>query len=224
MSNPNDAYPFVTSTNTTGDTATQGFNSDALASTDPHLANNNPGEVIGLLHTGTDNFIGSDWVHPEHILQLEKVLDKTAATDHVGKQELEHILESMRKLVNSSQFVRPLSPNLITTGGVYLPAPGGAASAITVSRVLAYDPNRYRVTLHPWVSGSGVTGQIWIGKQQGDVGQNTGGQPMGAFPLSTGNANALNSIAFHWADDMYAAPDIANTVDTWLFYVVERYA
>lgn len=222
--NNDSAFPLVTSNDKKGDTATAGFNADALVSMDPDLAASGADQIIGLKAKGTDNFYGSDFVHPEHIPQLAEVLDKAAATDHVGKNELDHILNSMRHFINSSQFVRPLSPNLITTGGVYLPAPNNVASAVTVSRVLAYDPNRYRVTLHPYVTGAGSTGQLWIGKQQGDVSQNSGGQPMGAFPLMTGNANATNSLTFHWADDMYVSPDVTNTIDTWLFYVVERYA
>jgi hypothetical protein len=220
----NIAYPLETSSNSQGDTTTQGFNAAVLAPLDPGLANNTDDDVIGLLSTGTDNFIGSDWVHPEHIPQLAQVLDKMAATDQVQKSQVDHILNTSRQFATSAPFVKPLAANMVTTGGVYLPAPSGSASAVTTVRIAAYDPQRYRITLHPWVSGSGATGQVWIGKQQGDVSQSASGVPMGAFPLSTGNANAQNVQGFNWADDLYVSPDVANTIDTWVFFVIERYA
>ena len=222
--NNNNAFPSVTSTNTTGDTATAGFNSDVLAPLDPDLADNRDDDIIGLLSTGTDNFYGSEWVHPEHIPQLSTVLDKMAATTQTEKAEVDHILGTARQFATRTPFVKPLAANLVTTGAVYLPAPNGAASAITVSRIASYDPQRYRITLHPWVEGTGVTGQVWIGKQQGDVSQQSGSVPMSAFPLSTGNANAQNVLGLNWADDLYVAPDIANTLNTWVFYIIERYA
>jgi hypothetical protein len=220
----NIAYPSQTSNNTSGDTPTQGYNSSILAPLDPGLANNVDEDVIGLLSTGTDNFIGTSFVHPEHIPQLSDVLDQMAATDQVEKAEVDHILTSARQFATAAPFVKPLAANLVTTGGVFLPAPSGAASAVTSVRIAAYDPQRYRITLHPWVSGSGATGQVWIGKQQGDVAQSASGIPMGAFPLSTGNANAQNIQGFNWADDLYVSPDVSNTIDTWVFFVIERYA
>ena len=223
MSN-NDAYPLVTSTNSTGDTATQGFNTDVLESLDPanrQIVTDN----LGLINTGKDVFYGSDFVHPAHIPQLADALSHvTGRHDKTDLYEIAHALLNAQKHVDNAMWHKQLAPNQVTTGGVYFPAPNGSAAATVVSQVLAYDPQRYRVTLHPWVAGTGVTSTIWIGKDQGDVSQTATGVPMGGFPLQAGNGNSNNVSEFYWGDTMYASVDITATVDTWLFYVIERYA
>jgi len=219
----NEAYPLVTSTNSTGDTATQGFNTDVLESLDPanrQIVSDN----LGLINTGKDVFYGSDFVHPEHIPQLADALAHTTGKDDTTNlHAIAEILIRAQKHVHNASWIRNAAPNQVTTGGVFFPAPNGSASAVSVSQILAYDPQRYRVTLHPWTSGAGTTAVIWIGKDQGDVAQ-SGGVPMGGFPLSAGNGNADNIVDFYWGDTMYAAIDQAATVDTWLFYTIERYA
>jgi len=223
MSN-NEAYPLVTSTNSTGDTATQGFNTDVLESLDPanrQIVTDN----LGLINTGKDVFYGSDFVHPEHIPQIADALAHTTGkNDKTDLHEVLHQLVAAQKLLANATWNRNLAANQVTTGALYFPAPNGNAQLAQANQVLAYDPQRYRVTLHPWVSGTGVTSTVWIGKDQGDVTQTIGGIPMGGFPLQAGNGNANNVSEFYWGDTMYASVDLNATVDTWLFYVIERYA
>jgi len=220
----NEAYPLVTSTNTTGDTATQGFNTDVLESLDPanrQIVSDN----LGLSNTGKDIFYGSDFVHPEHIPQLADALSHvTGKDDRTDLHKVAAILLEAQRHVKNATWNRNAAPNHVTTGGLYFPAPNGNLALAQANQILAYDPQRYRVTLHPWVSGTGVTSTIWVGKDQGDVTQTSGGIPMGGFPLQAGNGNANNVSEFYWGDTMYAAVDLNATVDTWLFYVVERYA
>jgi hypothetical protein len=220
----NDAYPLVTSTNATGDTATQGFNTDVLESLDPanrQIVSDN----LGLINTGKDIFYGSDFVHPEHIPQLADALSHvTGKDDKTDLHKVAAILIEAQRHVHNASWQRALAPNQVTTGGTFFPAPSGNANLATAVQILAYDPQRYRVTLHPWINGTGVTGTIWVGREQGDVSQSTSGVPMGAFPLQAGNGNANNETSFYWGDTMYAAIDLNATVDTWLFYTIERYA
>ena len=220
----NEAYPLVTSTNTTGDTATQGFNTDVLESLDP--ANRQiVSDVLGLSNIGKDVFYGSDFVHPEHIPQIADALAHvTGRHDKTDVHAIAELLIEAQRHVKTATWQRQAAPNAVTTGGVFFPAPSGNAALVTTNQILAYDPQRYRVTLHPWVSGTGITGTIWIGKEQGDVAQAGSGVPMGAFPLQAGNGNANNETVFFWGDTLYASIDLNATVDTWLFYVIERYA
>ena len=216
-------YPLVTSDNNAGDTATQGFNTDVLESLDP-VNRQIVSDVLGLQNTGKDIFYGSDFVHPEHVPVLAEALAKVTDGEKVNAHEIAHALVQAQKHVTNASWNRNAAPNLITTGGIFFPAPNGSSSSITVNQVLAYDPMRYRVTLHPWTPGTGTTAVIWIGKEQGDVAQAANGVPMGAFPLSAGNGNADNLVDFYWGDTMFATIDRAATVDTWLFYTIERYA
>ena len=222
--NDNEAYPLVTSTNSSGDTATQGFNTDVLESLDPanrQIVTDN----LGLINTGKDVFYGSDFVHPEHIPQIADALAHvTGKDDKTDLHKIAHILVAAQRQIANAAWTRNAAPNQVTTGVVFFPAPSGNSALVTTSQVLAYDPQRYRVTLHPWVAGTGVTGTIWLGKEQGDVAQSGSGVPMGAFPLQAGNGNTNNESVFFWGDTMYAAIDLNATVDTWLFYVIERYA
>jgi len=217
-----DGYPSVTSDDHKGDTATQGFNTDVLESMDPALSSD-VREKLGLLNTGTDVFYGSDFVHPEHIPQVAEVLHKSAATGHVSGSAIPAALEAEQHLESGIPYVKQLSPNFITTGATFFPAPSGNANLVTPVQIAGYDPKRFRITLHPWVTGSGVTGQLWIGKEQADVNQAASGEPMGGFPLATGNANSTNTLTFHWADSMYVAQDINSTIDTYLFWTIEKY-
>jgi hypothetical protein len=220
----NEAYPLVTSTNSTGDTATQGFNTDVLESLDPanrQIVTDN----LGLINTGKDVFYGSDFVHPEHIPQIAEALAHvTGKDDKTDLYKIAHALIDAQKQIANATWIRNLSPNQITTGGLYFPAPNGSTALAQANQVLAYDPQRYRVTLHPWVSGTGVTSTIWISNDQSGVTQTANGIPMGGFPLQAGNGNANNVSEFYWSDTMYASVDLNATVDTWLFYVIERYA
>lgn len=226
----NEAYPLVTSSNTTGDTATQGFNTDVLESLDPanrQIVTDN----LGLINIGKDVFYGSDFVHPEHIPQIADALAHvTGKDDKTDLMKIAHALIEAQKLIHNAAFTKNLSPNQITTGGLFFPNPSGpSSSASPALQVLGYDPQRYRVTLHPKAfdsAGADVTpGRIWIGKEQGDVSGAAGGQgAASAFPLTNGNSNATDTIDFYWGDTMYAALDVSSTVSTWLFYVIERYA
>lgn len=217
-----DEYPSVTSDDHKGDTATQGFNTDVLESMDADLASN-VRENLGLLNPGTDVFYGSDFVHPEHIPQVVDVLRRAAATDHVSGDAIPAALEAEQHIESGIPYVKQLSPNFITTGATFFPAPNGSASLVAPIQIAGYDPKRYRITLHPWVPGTGLTGQLWIGKEQADVAQAASGEPMGGFPLATGNANSTNTLTFHWADSMYVAADINATIDTYLFWTIEKY-
>ena len=222
MSN-NEAYPLVTSTNKTGDTATQGFNTDVLESLDPDNRQI-VSDVLGLSNTGKDVFYGSDFVHPEHIPQLADALAHTTGKDDTTNlHAIAAILLEAQRHVRNATWHKNAAPNLVTTGGVFFPAPSGSAALVSVNQILAYDPQRFRVILHPWAI-TGTPGIIWIGKEQGDVAQAGNGTPMGAFPLTAGNVNADNVKDFYWGDTMFAAIDKSATVDTWLFYTVEKYA
>jgi hypothetical protein len=221
MNQNTDGYPSVTSDDHTGDTATQGFNTDVLESLDPALASN-VREHLGLMNNGTDVFYGSDFVHPEHIPQVVEVLNKAAATDHVSGEAIPAALAEEQHLESGIPYVKQLSPNFITTGAAYFPAPSGSENLVTPVQIAGYDPKRYRITLHPWVK-SGSVGQIWIGKEQSDISQSNGGLPMGGFPLAVGNNNANNMREFHWADALWAAQDADSTIDTYLFWTIEKY-
>jgi len=232
MTDNNNAYPLVTSTNSTGDTATQGFNTDVLESLDPanrQIVTDN----LGLINTGKDVFYGSDFVHPEHIPQLADALSHvTGKDDKTDLHKIAHILIEAHKQIANATWHRQAAPNQVITGGVYFPNPVGAGSTTAgsvPSQVLSYDPKRYRVTLHPKAfnaDGTDATpGRIWIGQNQGDVNAAAGGQgAASAFPLTNGNANANDTIDFYWGDTMFAALDAQATTATWLFYVIERYA
>jgi hypothetical protein len=110
----------------------------------------------------------------------------------------------------------------VGTGSIYVPAPNNSTAAVQSFKILAADPNRYRVTFHPYVA-SGSLPQLWIGKYAGDVVQAASGVPASGFPLPTGNVSALHTIQLHWGDDCFVASDITNTVDAWLFWCIERY-
>lgn len=232
MSN-NEAYPLVTSTNNTGDTATQGFNTDVLESLDPENRQIVT-DVLGLINTGKDVFYGSDFVHPEHIPQIADALAHTTGkNDTTDLHAILHELVNAQKQIHNAPWHKQLTPNQITTGGLYMPNATGsgsvAGSPTSTVQVLAFDPKRYRVTLHPTAfnsSGAAATpGTVWIGRDQGDVAQAAGGGSFsGAFPLDNANSNGNNIAEFYWGDTMYAALDINATQATWLFYVIERYA
>lgn len=223
----NEAYPLVTSTNSTGDTATQGFNTEVLESLDP-TNRQIVSDVLGLINTGKDPFYGSDFVHPEHIPQIATALAATTGKhDKTDPNAIAKALVDALKLIANATWNKQLSPNQVSTGAAYFPRTTGQGSvlgSVQPVQVLGYDPKRYRVTLHPYAD-SGTPGQIWIGTNQGDVSQAAqGSAPGAAFPLMTGNNNSSNTMDFYWGDTMYAALDNGSTVDTWLFWVIERYA
>lgn len=216
-------YPLMTSDNTTGDTATQGFNDSVLETMNPALKDDAPG-TVGLKSSGVDVLAGVEWYPDNDPVPQESKWDDKPLDARTVPEVVPATIRALQHRVDGVPVVRFQAPNASGTLGFFFPAPNGNANLVRVTQVLTPDDKRYRVILHPWVS-TGTVGQVWVGANPGDVGQTASGNiSLSAFPLNRGGTNSANMSEFHWNDDLWAAVDISATVDTYLFVTVERYA
>lgn len=222
-----DQYPLMTSTNSTGDTATQGFNTSVLESLDPALAKD-PAGTVGQRSTGADVLAGVEWYPDNDPHPQESKLDDYSGDQLGHPATVRANIASMRHATEHVPVVRIQAPNKVGTLGFFFPAPNGSSGLVQCVQVLTADPKRYRVQLHPWTTGTSTPGQLWLGSDPGNVVQTASGNiSLSAYPLDRGGtisgAGVGNTAEFYWTDDMWVSLDIAATVDTYLFVVVEKY-